>query len=142
MIRSILHDPEYSALEPCRGRNVTYVRENVKLDVVFKEFMTSANHMLLVRREPDMPGRPRWGRHWPHHPGRCDGRAHRGEASHFCPTSASEMKIQCLRVKDLVMIKGQLHRHDAYMCRLRFLDESDIYEDVNRRLIRRDQGTC
>ena len=42
----------------CRGRNVTYVRENVKLDVVFKEFMTSANHMLLVRREPDMPGGP------------------------------------------------------------------------------------
>ena len=40
----------------CRGRNVTYVSENVKLDVVFKEFMTSANHMLLVRREPDMPG--------------------------------------------------------------------------------------
>ena len=37
---------------------MTYVRENVKLDVVFKEFMTSANHMLLVRREPDMPGGP------------------------------------------------------------------------------------
>ncbi len=37
---------------------MTYVRENVKLDVVFKEFMSSANHMLLVRREPDMPGGP------------------------------------------------------------------------------------
>ena len=33
----------------CRGRNATYVREDVKLDVVFKEFMSSANHMLLVQ---------------------------------------------------------------------------------------------
>ena len=32
------------------------VREDVKLDVVFKEFMSSNNHMLLVRRAPDMPG--------------------------------------------------------------------------------------
>jgi len=42
----------------CRGKNVTYVREDVKLDVVFKEFMSSATHMVLVRREPDMPGGP------------------------------------------------------------------------------------
>ena len=34
------------------------VREDVKLDVVFKEFMSSNNHMLLVRRAPDMPGAP------------------------------------------------------------------------------------
>jgi len=39
----------------CRGRNVASVHEDVKLDVVFKEFMTSANHMLLVRRTVDMP---------------------------------------------------------------------------------------
>ena len=36
-------------LTSCRGTNVTYVREDVKLDVVFKEFMSSANHMLLVQ---------------------------------------------------------------------------------------------
>jgi CBS domain containing-hemolysin-like protein len=47
-----------NALPVCRGRNVAYVREDVKLDVVFKEFMSSANHMLLVRREPAMPGGP------------------------------------------------------------------------------------
>ena len=47
-----------AALPVCRGRNVAYVREDVKLDVVFKEFMSSANHMLLVRREPTMPGGP------------------------------------------------------------------------------------
>ncbi len=41
-----------------RGRNVASVREDVKLDVVFKEFMSSNNHMLLVRRAPDMPGAP------------------------------------------------------------------------------------
>ena len=38
-----------AAFIPCRGTNVTYVREDVKLDVVFKEFMSSANHMLLVQ---------------------------------------------------------------------------------------------
>jgi hypothetical protein len=42
----------------CRGRDVASVREDVKLDVVFKEFMSSNNHMLLVRRAPDMPGAP------------------------------------------------------------------------------------
>ncbi len=42
----------------CRGRDVASVREDVKLDVVFKEFMSSSNHMLLVRRAPDMPGGP------------------------------------------------------------------------------------
>ena len=41
------------AFIPCRGRNVTYVREDVKLDVVFKEFMSSANHMLLVQGTSD-----------------------------------------------------------------------------------------
>ena len=32
-----------------RGRGVAAVREDVKLDAVFREFMSSANHMLLVR---------------------------------------------------------------------------------------------
>lgn len=40
---------QMTAFIPCRGRNATYVREDVKLDVVFKEFMSSANHMLLVQ---------------------------------------------------------------------------------------------
>lgn len=42
----------------CRGRDVAWVREDVMLDVVFKEFMSSNNHMLLVRRAPDMRGGP------------------------------------------------------------------------------------
>jgi CBS domain containing-hemolysin-like protein len=41
-----------------RGRDVKSVREDVNLDLVFKEFMTSSNHMLLVRRAPDLPSGP------------------------------------------------------------------------------------
>ena len=38
-----------------RGRDVASVREDVKLDVVFKEFMSSANHMALVRGAQPWP---------------------------------------------------------------------------------------
>lgn len=34
------------------------VREDVKLDLVFKDFMTSSNHMLLVQRALEMLGDP------------------------------------------------------------------------------------
>ncbi|CAL5222079.1 g4385 [Coccomyxa viridis] len=99
----ILIDPddetELSSVLAFRGRNVTYVREDVKLDVVFKEFMTSANHMLLVRREPDMPGGP-------------DG-----------------------DVTGLITLEDVMEE----LIGAEILDESDIYEDVNRRLIRRDR---
>ena len=36
------------------------VREDVKLDVVFREFMGSAVHMLLVRAQPQQQQQPPW----------------------------------------------------------------------------------
>ncbi|EIE23075.1 DUF21-domain-containing protein, partial [Coccomyxa subellipsoidea C-169] len=97
----ILVDPddetELGAVLAFRGRDVASVREDVKLDVVFKEFMSSSNHMLLVRRAPDMPGGP-------------DGDV-----------------IGLITLEDVMeeLIQAEI------------VDETDIYEDVNRRVLRR-----
>ncbi|BDA50022.1 Metal transporter CNNM4 [Coccomyxa sp. Obi] len=97
----ILVDPddetELSAVLAFRGRNVASVREDVKLDVVFKEFMSSNNHMLLVRRAPDMPGAP-------------DG-----------------------EVVGLITLEDVMEE----LIQAEIVDETDIYEDVNRRVLRR-----
>jgi CBS domain containing-hemolysin-like protein len=42
------------------GRGVAGVREDVKLDAVFREFMGSAVHMLLVHAAPPPQQQPPW----------------------------------------------------------------------------------